>query len=165
GRDIRNRAFQLVALLDMKLNIAHRLEFQRRCTAIADRSEGIAEGDTVTVLACISLFQRQAPGEHRAACQAWLKTRALLIGPVRDRQVASRLAGTGKGTIPHRLYGKEPCQHTVTAVIAPTCRLGVEMRAGDHDVFRFGRQYRNTEHVSDRVDSWQQSAIAYLAQQ
>ena len=165
SRDIRGRAFQLVALLDMKLDIAHRFEFQRRRAAIADPSESIAKRDAVTILAGIGLFQRQAPGEYCAACQAGLKTCALLIGPVRNRKIASGPARIGDGTIPHRLDGEESCQHAVTAVIAAARRLGVEVRAGDHDILRCRRQHRDTEHVSDRIDPWEQPAIAEFAQE
>src|SRR5260370_6149074 len=116
----------------MKLDIAHRLKFQRGRAEIADHGESIAKRNAVPVLARISLFQRQAPGEYRAACQAWLETRALLIGPVRNRKVASRLAGIDNGAIPHRLHGEEPRQYAITAVIAAARRLRVEVRAGDH---------------------------------
>src|SRR5690606_15082245 len=99
--------------------------------AIARSGQLLADAKPVAIPAGKGKIQIQLAAIGRAAEQARLEARALLIHPVDQNEIDGRLLAAPPCLRAHRLHGDEGGQHAIGAVEAAAKGLTIEMRADE----------------------------------
>lgn len=117
------------------------------------------EADAIAIAAGPGVLQGQVTGEHAAADQTGLKTRALLVGPVHHRQVARRCFAALAQLASQAGHRDCAGQYAIDPIETPGTRLAVQMRTTQH-VGRFWIKGDQTEHVTHCIHTHVKTAFS-----